>query len=271
VSIATNCAAMNRELDYLVQDARQDYPTSAALRYELIRGDDGYRIVEDGREWRRARSPFGVLTDLYPRVYGKSNDALPRSTVFLHAASGSIGGRRFILMGESGVGKTTLMTRLAREDALLEGDELVALTTEGFVALPRRFHIKDPSLPLLPWIAAHPDRLPRYDNGDGSFIHAFAPSDWGYLWHIRNSPLDVVVLLESNHGGQSRFESLPRYRMVQRAMAEARAIDRRQHGWIGQLCRQFDRAACYRLVVGGLDNAAALLVSNLRQLPKVGA
>ena len=132
--------------------------------------------------------------------------------------------------------------------------------------MPRRFHIKDAGLPLQPWIAAGDSRLQSYSNGDGSYIHAFAPSDWGYPWHIHNSSVDAVFQLESNHGGQSRIEELPCFRMVERAMAEARVLDRRQHGWIAQLCRRIDEAACFRLVVGGLDNAVALLVSSLQRL-----
>ena len=179
VTVSTNCPAMNRELDYLVQDARQDYSPTATVRYELIRAEDEFRLLEDGQEWRRAGDPFTCLTHLYRRVYGKSNEALPPATVFLHAACGSLGGRRFILMGESGVGKTTLITRLVREGALVEGDELVALTPRGFAAVPRRYFCASLS------IAIHemPTKLGITSMCVHPCSHACPHVYWTIVWH----------------------------------------------------------------------------------------
>jgi hypothetical protein len=185
----------------------------------------------------------------------------------LHSACGSIAGQRFVLIGESGAGKTTLIIRLASEGALVEGDELVVLHEKGVVAVPRRFRIKDHGLALLPSIAGTSDRMPVLDSGHGSRIYAFAPSESGYSWHIRDASVDAVIFLDPNHGGQSRLVEIPRFQMVQFAMSQARVFDRQDRSWITMLCRQLDRAACYKLVVGDLDNAVALLISKLRGLP----
>jgi len=50
VSIATNCPRLDRQLDYLVQDAAQDFSVSARVRYEAIRQGQEYRICEDFRD-----------------------------------------------------------------------------------------------------------------------------------------------------------------------------------------------------------------------------
>ena len=58
--------------------------------------------------------------------------------------------------------------------------------------------------------------------------------------------------------------------MMQLAVPQLRLIDRTNRAWIAALCRQFDRAYCGRLVLGGLDNAAELLLSKLGELPAAG-
>jgi hypothetical protein len=267
VRIRTNCAILDRQLDYLVLDAVQDYPATTSLCIDAMREAAQYRIAAEGEEPSIEIGSFMAMSRLYQACYRKLYESLPQPSALLHSACGSIAGQRFVLIGESGAGKTTLIIRLASEGALVEGDELVVLHEKGVVAVPRRFRIKDHGLALLPSIAATSDRMPVLDSGDGSRIYAFAPSESGHSWHIRDAPVDAVIFLEPNHGGQSRLVEIPRFQMVQFAMSQARVFDRQDRSWITMLCRQLDRAACYKLVVGDLDNAVALLISKLRGLP----
>jgi hypothetical protein len=270
VRIATDCPILDRKLEYLVQDARQDYPMTDEIRLEAQRHADGYRICEAGREPRIEADSSMALGRLHMRSYARAYETLPSTGLFLHAACGSYEGRRFLLLGDSGAGKTTLITRLLSLGALGEGDELVLLEGDRMSALPRRFHIKSFGLDHFPWLAGDIHRLPSHDNGDGTFVYAFAPSDWGFSWHIRHAGIDAVFFLDPNHGGQSRILDMPRHRMMQLAVPQLRLIDRANRGWIAALCRQFDRAYCGRLVLGNLDSAADLLLSKLRELPTAG-
>jgi hypothetical protein len=266
VRIRTNCTLLDRQLDYLVLDAVQDYPVTTSIHFDATREAGQYRICADGAEPWIEGDPATAMNRLYQASYRKLYQSLPPSSAFLHSACGTMHGCRFLLMGESGAGKTTLITRLAREGALVEGDELVVLHEDRAVAVPRRFRIKDHGLSQLPWLAAAAERMPVFENLDGSRVYAFAPSEAGYPWHIRDASIDAVIFLEPNHGGQSRVVEIAKPQMVQLAMAEARVVDGQDRSWIPMLCRQFDRASCYRLVIGDLDKAVALLISKCRGL-----
>jgi hypothetical protein len=253
-----------------VQDAQQERAPSVALRYDVRREDGSYRILNG------AAAPsveFGVEAayhHLYKACYAKATEALPQSSVFLHAACGSYAGRRFLLIGHSGVGKTTLIVRIAHEGGLVESDDLVVLQPDGVIGLPRRFNLKEGSLALLPWIAAGLDRMPSFGGVYGPRVYSFAPSEWGYPWQIRSGPIDAVFYLEPNHGGQPRITELPRYQMAQLAIGEARVFNREHRGWMSELCRLLDQASCCKLVVGGLDSTAALLLKRIAGLPAGG-
>jgi hypothetical protein len=266
VRIRTNCALLDRQLDYLVLDAVQDYPVTASIRFDAMREAGQYRIRADREERWVEVDPVAAMDRLHQASYRKLYESLPPSSAFLHSACGSMHGCRFLLIGQSGAGKTTLITRLAREGALVEGDELVVLHEDCAVAVPRRFRIRDHGLSQLPWLAEATGRMPVFENADGSRTYAFAPSEGGYPWHIRDASIDAVIFVEPNHGGQSRLAEIAKFEMVQLAMVEARVFDRQDHGWIPMLCRQIDRASCNKLVVGDLDKAVALLISKFRGL-----
>lgn len=270
VLIVTDCPILNRRLDYLVPGVQQDYPMTVEARFEVLRQGTEYLIREDGGVARIEAEATMALSHLYERSYKRAHEALPNSSYFLHAASGRFQGRRFLLMGESGAGKSTLITRLLAEGVVAEGDESVLFDDEAACALPRRFHLKSGGLHHFPWLTDRIDRIPTYDNGDGTAVYAVDPSAWGFAWQIGRGPVDAIYLLEPNHGGQSRVQEIARHRMMQQAMHQLRLIDRANRGCVASLCRHLDRAYCARLTLGSLDSAAESLISNLASLPTAG-
>jgi energy-coupling factor transporter ATP-binding protein EcfA2 len=263
IAIATNCPLLDRQLDFLVQDAEQDFPLSASMRIEAVRRDGLYRIAESDEKELIEYDEVAALNTLHLRCYARANAALPPGTVFLHGASGRIAGRRFLAIGESGVGKTTLMMHLARLGMAVEGDELAALTPLGLIAVPRNFHVKSPALDQLPWLRESAASLPSFDNGNGTCVYSVAPSRLGRPWQIGRGGVDVVFFLESNHGGHPRIEPLPQYRMVELAMSQARLGQREDRSWLGPFCALIKDAATYKLVVGDLDRTAKMLINKL--------
>jgi hypothetical protein len=257
---------LDRQLDYLVQDARQSIAIAAHVRYQAIREGKIYRILEDGRELGIQHDAVSAMGLLYRSAYARANLSLPAGTVFLHAACGRLGERRFLLIGESGAGKTTLIMHLARLGISVEGDEIVVVMPEGVAASPRRFHVKSESLTELSWPVAGVPRPPFHQNGDGSYIFSVSPSELGFDWEIRCGPVDAVFYLEPNHGGQPRIEALPRYRMVELAIAQTRLPDRKDRSWLGPLCAMLDWASAHTLIVGDLDKTAKLLILKLTEL-----
>jgi energy-coupling factor transporter ATP-binding protein EcfA2 len=185
----------------------------------------------------------------------------------LHAACGRLGcqsgERRFLLIGDSGTGKTTLILQLAALGVAVEGDELAVVMPGGVAALPRRFHVKSTSLTELPWLPPGSERQPFYENYPGSYVFAVSPRALGYDWEIRHGAIDAVFYLEANHGGQPRLEELARTRMVELAMQQLRLPDARDRSWLAPLCTALDHATAHRLIVGRLDKTAELLVRKL--------
>ncbi len=238
-------------------------PVRAQARFAVRLEERAYRIMEGTSELAVAYDPVTAMGRLYSACYARANAALPSGTVLLHAASGHHGGRRFLLIGESGAGKTTLILHLARLGASVEGDEIAVMTPEGVAALPRRFHVKSDSLAELPWMHAIVEASPFHDNGDGSFVFAVSPRLLGIDWRIGLGPVDAVFFLEPNHGGQPRVEEMARTRMVELAISQARLPDAQDRRWLGPLCAMLNRAGAYKLIVGDLDKTAKILLRTL--------
>ncbi|HEY2889495.1 MAG TPA: hypothetical protein VGJ31_02655 [Dongiaceae bacterium] len=263
VSIVTSCAALDQRLDYLAQDARQDFAVTGRLQVTALLEDKAYRILEEGRELAVRCDPDAALDFLYSHCYERANTKLPAGTVMLHAACGRLAGKRFLLIGDSGTGKTTLILQLAALGVAVEGDEIAVVMPGGIAALPRRFHVKSRSLTELPWLPPGSERQPFYESGPGSYVFAVSPRALGYDWEIRHSPIDAVFYLEANHGGQPRLEELARYRMVELAMQQLRLPDARDRSWLAPLCAALNHATAHRLIVGRLDKTAELLIRKL--------
>jgi energy-coupling factor transporter ATP-binding protein EcfA2 len=257
---------LDRKLDYLVQDARQDLPLRAQVTFEARLEEGGiYRISQDGRALGIDYDPIEAVSRLYRACYGHAYDILPAGVVFLHAASGGHQGQRFLLIGESGTGKTTMILHLARLGVGVEGDEIAVMMPDGITALPRRFHVKSESLSQLPWLRAIAEASPLHDNRDGSLIFAVSPRQLGVDWTTRPGPIDAVFYLEANHGGQPRVEEMARTRMVELAIQQARLTARQDRSWLGPLCAVLNRAAAYKLIVGNLDKTAQILLRTLSE------
>lgn len=240
-------------------------PVSEQLRVEARRHGDVYRISQNGREIGVDYDAGEARARLYRTCYARAADMLPAGTVFLHAASGRHEGCRFLLIGESGAGKTTMMLHLARLGLAVEGDELAVMLPQGVAALPRRFHVKSDSLRQLPWLAGTAKVSPMHDNGDGSYVVAISPRQLGVDWVIAPAPVDAVFYLEANHGGQPRVEVMPRTRMVELAIQQARLMARQDRSWLAPLCALLNRAAAYKLIVGDLDRTAQILLKTLAE------
>ena len=263
VCIATNCPTLDHRLDYLAQDARQDFAVTGRLQVTALLEDKAYRILEEGRELAIRHDPDATLDFLYSHCYERANTKFPAGTVMLHAACGRFAGRRFLLIGDSGAGKTTVILQLAALGVAVEGDEIAVVMPSGIAALPRRFHVKSRSPTELPWLPPGSERQPFYEGTPGSYIFAVSPRALGYDWEIRHGPIDAVFYLEANHGGQPRLEELARTRMVELAMQQLRLPDARDRSWLAPLCAALNHASAYRLIVGRLDKTAEILIRKL--------
>ncbi len=187
-------------------------------------------------------------------------------SIRIHAGCGELDGRRFLVAGDKGAGKTTLMVRLLFEGFRVIGDELVLVRDRRAIPFPRRFHIKQESMNLLPELNSLFASLPYNMTSYGHKMFSFTPQDAGYEWKIDEGDIHSIFYLEPNHGGQTRIEECPKYMMVNRVMPMSFLSETEDHMKINQLCNMIDRANCYILHVGDLEGAVSTIQEKMSVL-----
>jgi hypothetical protein len=178
--------------------------------------------------------------------------------ISLHAGCGSLHGKRFLVVGEKGAGKSTLMTWLLHHGFQADCDELVLIFGDQTVPFPRRFHLKEKSFDILHRVMQICEDIPRITL-NGAKIFSFSPSVAGFDWKIEPRRVDAIFYLSPNHGEKSRIERLPVYRMAEALMRNSFFSASADHEKIGNLCRLTDGTGSYLLHAGDLDSAAFLI------------
>jgi len=177
----------------------------------------------------------------------------------IHAGCGEHGGKRFIVVGDKGVGKTTFMVSLLLNGSRAVGDELVLVREGRATPFPRRFHIKQESTKLLPGIKHLFDALPFNMTTYNHKMFSFSPQDAGFEWKIDEGDVRAVFYLMPNHGGESRLEPCLKYEMVRNIMPMSFLSETDDHKKIDQLCSLVDKAECHVLHIGDLPGAISAL------------
>jgi len=173
----------------------------------------------------------------------------------LHAAMAVIEGRRFVFLGDKGYGKTTLMLKLIERGIVVAGDENVVLTQDGAITRPRRLHVKESSLALVP--ALHDAILSSPSTTDwmGNRVFACAPSIGGDRWEIAEGPIDHLVFVEPNFGGSSILSPLSRDNAFARLLETIFMPPAMRGPAVVRLRRLCVDARLWRLQAGDLDQA----------------
>ena len=191
---------LRQTFEYLVEHAAQAFPIRKTLSYR-VHGRGPFEILEEQDRLDTAETRDGVLNIIYTRVHRRVIERFVHSGwVTLHGALATVNGRRTLLLGSKGAGKTTLALRLLYQGHQVEGDEMVFVRRGSAVALPRPFHIKPRTEQQVPEIASLLNGLPRVLNGP-NVVTAFDPAKANFAWTIRLGPIDRLVWLVPNHGG----------------------------------------------------------------------
>ncbi|HEV2518493.1 MAG TPA: hypothetical protein VGV07_24815 [Devosia sp.] len=161
-----------------------------------------------------SRHVLGMLHGLMTWDLAQSHPASP----LIHGASVLIGGRRFVITGDKGAGKTTFMLSLLAAGHEVEGDEHLVLEDGGVIARPRTLRVKPGTLRLVPGLPDGLEATPTIDIWEGGLIHAVSPALFGRPWVVRPGKLDGIIFIAPNHGGRSVVARLSPNAAFQRLM-----------------------------------------------------
>lgn len=227
---------------------------------EPLRGR--YRIVEPGRGDIEVIDTRSVIDHLHERLFSISLMDRPRSGI-IHAALLRRAGRRVLIAGSRGAGKTSLVLRLMRSGFEMEGDEHVFLDADGAIARPRACRVKEKSLSLLPEIADVILSSPAYTDVRGVRIFNVDPTRIGGPWRIEKGQVDCVIVLQPNHGGYSSLRPMPAMMVAQALMAEIGMRETERGASIGAVAALVSRARGFDLSLGEHDGAVRCIARAL--------
>ena len=179
-------------LDALLPQAEHPMPAIRSMHYEARQTKAGFEILEEGDALTTARTPSEATDAVYVRAHRRAFElASLAGWARVHAATIDLDGSRVLLVGPSGVGKTTLTVRLLFDGADVQGDESVLARAGASLAVPRAIHLKAGAEAFVPELAPLLEHLPRA--GD---VMVLDPSAIGRPWRLVERRIDHVVLLE---------------------------------------------------------------------------
>jgi hypothetical protein len=210
-------------------------------------------VHQDGALIKEVLGARAAMTWLHMHLYASSLAERPRAAL-LHAACLRRHGRRLLLAGAKGTGKTTLSLLLVAAGFEFEGDENVLIEEAGVVARPRACRVKETSLALLGSLAAAVSASPSYRDHTGH-IYNFDPRTLGSTWRIESGEVDCVVVLQPNHGGYSSIRPMPPSAVVQALMSEIGVREEGRSRPVAALALLARRAKGFDLSLGDLEGA----------------
>jgi hypothetical protein len=250
-------------LGYLANRAEQPVSPTASIDYDVT-GNGPYHLFEDGMPMTTVDRTEDVLYVLYRRCHARLIDHQSLAGwASIHAAMMSVAGRRALVVGEKGVGKTTLMLRLLHDRHAVEGDEMVFTRDGEAICLPRNFHVKAGTLRLIPELSTDWAGLPRVRTDPGPMITAFNPAAAGFPWQLRRGPISVAVLLRANHGGASSCRSLSSLDMVAAALENCPPTGLATASVVRAYCSLLGHVDAYEIRAGDVTRTAEVLVANV--------
>ena len=269
--VTTDTQAIADRLDDGRPSAVQEYPVLCRHRLEVRSASAGFLVRENNGEPTLVQSAEEAVALVDRRMHELAVAALADRTK-LHAGCGVWFGRRFLVVGRGGAGKTTLMTRLLTEDCSVEGDELVVLRDGEAVAYPRLFGVRRLTLSLVPSVGALVPHLatgPGSDEPGGYHVLALDPNRLRVPWRIGYGRVDVVFLLGSRHAGTTRLTLGETPAILRRLMEQSAPPDGAPGGWVRDLSALASGAAVYDLEVGDLDSAISLMRQSVRMSARI--
>lgn len=191
-------AATQALLRPLLRSAQHPFPAEVTLHLAALPvGDGGYVVTADGASVAEAAEASAAADALYLALHRRAfADASLRGWTRLHAATLDLDGKRVLVAGPSGTGKSTTAARVALDVGIgaVQGDESVLIDGRSSLAVPRPFHVKTGSFGVVPELDAVTDRR-RIDEVTVMDLHSSFGGADSTADVLRVAPVDGIVLL----------------------------------------------------------------------------
>ncbi len=233
-------------LQTVLASAEQPIVATRRQHYRAARDDAGIAVTQEGDLLAVVTSPEAARDAIYERAHQRAFELADlRGWLMLRAALVDIDGRRLLLVGPSGVGKTTLTVRLGLRGASIQGDDSVLMRGGQLVAVPRPLTLQDDAREGLPELAAILPGLPR-----AAGLTLLDPArDLGVPWRLRVAPVDHVVVLEPGHGAP-QWRPCPTLEILPILAARISGAAEPPGDLLRALVSTLGSARCHRLGVG---------------------
>lgn len=243
--VATPDDVLGEAIEVLMPSASQPMTPVATMHYQVEPDGDGFDILEEGDRLARVAQPDEARDLVYVRAHRRAFELASLSGwVRIHGALVDVAGRRALLAGASGVGKTTLAVRMLLDGDAVQGDESVLVRGGNVVAVPRPLHVKPGTERLVPELAGILSGLPRVGG-----VALLDPGRRGFGWRLREAPLDHVILLGSTSAGPGCL-SASQTETVSALVPEAFLLTETKASLLRELTAALARVRCHRLAVG---------------------
>jgi hypothetical protein len=189
-----------------VATAAQEIAPSWAQHYAVGFDGDRYAVAEEGDAFAVAATAELAAEAIAARSRRRALElAALKGWVRLRGGLVDLAGKRILLVGPAGSGKTVLLLRLALRGGAPQGDESVLLREGLALALPAPLLLEEPIGPALSELAELAPALPR----TGGRAALDPARDLGIEWRLSVAPLDHIVVLDPRPGRPGRPSCLP--------------------------------------------------------------
>lgn len=227
-------------------------------------GDDaGFALYEGSQLLVASNDPAFVVDTLLWAVNGAAVRQTP-DKLLVHAAAAGDGTCAALFPGPSGSGKTTLVAGLLQAGLRYFTDETVAIDPDSLAVhpYPRSLTVKEGSWPVLAEL--RPERPPELLRLSGGQWH-LDPSSVGGAVVAEPAPAAFVIVPRYVAGAATTLDAMSRADAV--VLLARSCFNLKRHGPEGltTLARVARASACYRLVMGDLGQATALVQEIMRR------
>ena len=243
-----------------VATAAQEIAPTRAQHYAVGLDGGRYAVAEEGDALAVAASAELAAEAIAARSRRRALElAALKGWVRLRGGLVDLAGKRLLLVGPPGSGKTVLLLRLALRGGAPQGDESVLLRDGSALAVPAPLLLQEAIDPALPKLAELAPRLPRI----GGRAALDPARDLGVEWRLRVAPLEHIVVLDPRPARPGRPGCLPitpAEALTELAVAlEAGALARTV--LLRELTAAVGGAACHRLRAGEVKAMEDALVA----------